>query len=147
MGNEPFRIRAAREEDLATLSAYAYAEGMGDIEATDGVTVAANEADEPVGFIRIVTDEAGVAHVNPVIVYPTWRGLNVGRALMEDASARYGELRLVSRGSSKPFYDALGFSPIGWESIKPEIAAECDDCELREECTPQPMTGTLPSTK
>ena len=38
---------------------------------------------------------------------------------------------------------ALGFADIPWEAIKPDVAAECDGCELRGECCPQPVGKVL----
>lgn len=139
MASELFRIRDARLDEKPVLDAYANAEGMDGLPSVERVRVAANEDDEVVGFLRIALDAAGVAHVNPVVVHETWRGFGVGRALVDEALADYGELRLVSRGTSLPFYEALGFEPIAWDLIKPEIAAECDECELYSECGPVPM--------
>ncbi len=139
MAEELFVLRPARDDDMAYLNAYAYAEGMPDIPGIENVTVAVNEDDLPVGFIRLNYSDGGIAHVNPVVTYAPWRGSGVGRALMEDALSRCGELRLVSRGSSLAFYRALGFSDISWDMIKPEIAAECDGCELYDECLPTPV--------
>lgn len=139
MADELFTLRPAREDDMPYLDSYAYAEGMPNIPSPQNVTVAVNADDVPVGFIRINPDEAGVAHVNPVVTCATWRGYGVGRALVEDALRRFGELRLVSRGSSLAFYRALGFEDVPWDAIKPQIAAECDGCELYDECRPQPV--------
>lgn len=133
------RIRTAEPDDCATLTAYSALEGMGPIEPEDTVRVAVSDDGDIVGFIRLVFDEAGVCHVNPVVVYSTWRGFGVGRALVEDALREFGELRLVSRGTSTPFYEALGFEAIPWDDIHPPIAAECDECELFDECDPLPM--------
>ena len=147
-------MRPAREDDLPLLNSYAYVEGMDAMPAADGITVAVNSEDVPVGFIRIQQEpapergEAGghpngaepmVAHVNPVVVYQPWRGFGVGEALTEDALSRFEELRLVSRGSSLAFYQAEGFEPVAWELIAPAVAADCDGCEMRSECNPQPM--------
>lgn len=132
-------IRDAERDDCPILTAYSELEGMGPIEAGDTVRVAVNGDGDIVGFIRLVLDADGVCHVNPVVVYSTWRGYGVGRLLIEDALEKYGELRLVSRGSSRAFYEALGFEPVGWETIHPPIAAECDECEMYEECAPLPM--------
>lgn len=136
---ELFSLRAALPADWDYLNAYAYGEGMDYLPSLERVTVAANDADEPVGFIRIVLDSANVAHVNPVVVCSTWRGYGVGRALVEDAQRTYGELRLVSRGSSRAFYDALGFEPCGWELIEEGVSEDCAHCELIHECGPCPM--------
>ncbi len=58
-----------------------------------------------------------VAHVNPVVVNRDWRGYGVGRALMDDALARYGELRFVARGGAVAFYRALGYEEISWDDV------------------------------
>ena len=110
-----FTLRPAREDDLPTINAFAAVEGMADLPSIDRVTVAESEAGDVVGFVRIAAEEEGVGHVNPIVVYSTWRGYGVGRALMDDALARYGELRLVSRGSSLGFYRALGFHEVPWD--------------------------------
>ena len=102
MTNELFTIRDARPDDKAVLDGYANLEGMDAIPSIEGVRVAVNEDDEVVGFLRIALAEDGTAFVNPVITHETWRGFGVGRALMEEALARHGELRLVSRGGSLP---------------------------------------------
>ena len=93
----------------------------------------------PVGFLRLQQGSNGAAHVNPVVSCATWRGWGVGRALMEEALASRGELRLVARAASVPFYRALGFGEPSWDAIAPEIAVDCDGCELRGERCPLPM--------
>lgn len=134
-----FTLRPARDSDKPYLDAYCSIEGMDTFPDVEGVTVAANADDEPVGFIRIACDAAGVAHVYPIVTYELWRGHGVGRALMEDARARFGELRLVSRGSSKPFYEALGLEDCDWSLIGDGLSEDCLHCEMREDCGPQPM--------
>lgn len=139
MSETLFSIRPTEERDLVSINAFAYAEGMDAINTVDQVFTAVNEYDEPVGFIRIAFSDEKIAHVNPVVVYHAWRGYGVGRALTEFSLESFGELRLVSRGSSKAFYEALGFEPCAWEYIHPPIAQECDGCEMRKECKPTPM--------
>lgn len=139
MPDAPFTLRDAREGDLVYLNAYAAAEGMDALPSAAGVRVAVNEGDVPVGFLRLQKGENGVFHVNPVVTCATWRGWGVGRALVEEALATCGELRLVARGASIPFYIALGFKELSWDAIAPEIAADCDGCEMRGECRPLPM--------
>ena len=144
MTDDLFTIRDARADDKPVLDAYANAEGMDAIPDIEGVRVAVNGDDEVVGFIRIALDEEdGTAFVNPVITHETWRGYGVGRALMDEALARHGELRLVSRGGSLPFYEALGYERIGWDLIKMALVDDCDHCELRDECGPVPMRKRL----
>ena len=98
-----------------------------------------NGDDVPVGFLRLQPGSNGAAHVSPVASCATWRGWGVGRALVEEALASCGELRLVARGASVPFYRALGFEELPWDAIAPEIAVDCDGCEMRGECCPLPM--------
>lgn len=134
-----YTLRPAREADRAAIELMCGLEGMDAFDDLSAATVAVNEADEPVGFIRIVVGNNGVAYVNPVVVYPTWRALGVGRALTDDAQARHGELRLVSRGAARAFYERMGFSACGWDMIEPGVSEDCDHCSWREECAPQPM--------
>lgn len=134
-----FTLRAAVEKDRALIDRYTYAEGMDTLPSLENVTVAANADDQCVGFLRLAFSEAGIAHVNPVVVYSAWRGYGVGRALVEDALARCGELRLVARGQSIPFYQALGFAETTWDNIAPGVTEDCANCDIREECGPLPM--------
>lgn len=137
--SELFTLRAAKPEDKAWLDSYCYSEGMANLDDITGVTVAANSADEPVGFVQIAQGNNGVAHVYPIVVHPSWRGNDVGRALIEDAHAKHGELRLVSRGNSIGFYEKLGFVPCEWEMIDDEQTEGCSDCAMKAECGPLPM--------
>ena len=136
-------LRPAEERDLEYLNYYAYCEGMDSMPSAENITVAVNEDDIPVGFIRIAMGANGIAHVNPVVVLGTWRGHGVGRILTEDALAKHGELRLVSRGGSISFYRALGFTDLTWDQIDPLVVDDCGSCELRAECQPQPMGKAL----
>lgn len=140
--SELFTLRPAHEGDMQLLNAYAYAEGMDNLPSPERITVAVNDEDTPVGFIRIALDDAGVAFVNPVVVYDAWRRYGVGKALIDSALAEYGEVRLVSRGSSKPFYDAIGFEDCSWDMISEGVTDDCAHCDMREECSPQPMRFT-----
>lgn len=138
MSHELFTIRDARPSDKAVLDQYANMEDMETIPSLEGVRVAVDKNDVPVGFIRIVCADDGAAFVSPVITHESWRGCGVGRALMGEALEHYGELRLVSRGKSLPFYEALGFEHVGWDLIEKSLVEDCDHCEIREECGPVP---------
>ena len=111
MSDVPFTLRDARESDLAYLNAYAAAEGMDDLPSAENLRVAVNEDDVPVGFLRLQQGSNGAAHVNPVVSCATWRGWGVGRALMEEALASRGELRLVARAAS--VHDSRDGAPSG----------------------------------
>ncbi|MCL1799352.1 MAG: GNAT family N-acetyltransferase [Eggerthellaceae bacterium] len=162
-GTDLFYIREMDSADLPAVNAFVRAEGMGAVAEADLVFVAvspapaaADPADpaavpaaaaadpdgQVVAFIRLILDEACGCHVNPVVVYPTWRRFGVGKALVEHALARYGELRLVSRGSSLAFYEALGFEEVPWDMICAAVAHECDECEIRPTCNPIPVRKT-----
>ncbi|WP_165060541.1 GNAT family N-acetyltransferase [Adlercreutzia sp. ZJ154] len=138
-----FTLRPAAEPDRQALELMLGMEGMDTFDSLEGVTVAVNETDEVVGFIRIAIGENGKAYVNPVVVFPTWRGYGVGSSLTDAALAQYGELRLVSRGASKPFYDKMGFQCCDWSLIVHGVSEDCDNCSWREECRPQPMRRML----
>lgn len=137
--NELFTLRSAKDTDKALLDTYTYAEGMDNIPNIEGVTVAVNSEDTPVGFIRIVTDSENVAHIYPIVTYSLWRGYGVGKALIANALQKYGELRLVSRGSSRGFYEALGFEECDWSLIEKGVSEDCPNCSWRDECDPCPM--------
>lgn len=135
-----FTLRDARESDLPSVDFMALGEGMDRMPGIERMRVAVNDADEVVGFLRLQPDAQGVAYVNPVVVYPTWRGQGVGRALMDDAHERAGELRLIARGTSVGFYRKLGFTNMSWADTDQSAASEdCDGCPYRVDCKPQPM--------
>ena len=136
-------LRPAQEKDWPWLNAFCYSEGMDNLPSLENVTVAADGDDDAVGFIRIAFSPEGVAHVNPVVVNPNWRGFGLGRILTENALATYGELRLVARGSAVPFYRALGFEEVPWEDITMAVTEDCDHCDMRDECGPLPMRKVL----
>lgn len=138
-----FTLRPAVEDDLEAINTYAYWEGMDVMPSLDNITVAESADGDVVGFIRIAMGANGIAHVNPVVTVETWRGYGVGKALVEDALAKYGELRLVSRGSSLGFYHAVGFENVPWEDIDMAVVDDCEGCEMREECNPQPCRKKL----
>lgn len=124
---------------MGWLNSYCAAEGMDNLDGPENITVAVNAQDEPVGFIQIAYGPKNVAHIYPIVVHSSWRGHDVGRALVEDAASKHGELRLVSRGSSTGFYEKLGFTPCTWEEIDNELTEGCIDCPTKAECNPLPM--------
>ena len=135
-----FTIRDARETDMDLVNSYAHSAGMDRMPGIERIRVAVNEDDVVVGFCRLQDDVNGIAYVNPIVTYEAWRGYGVGRALIEDAHALAGELRLISRGTSEGFYRKLGFVEMPWEDVDLEAAEEdCDNCPYRESCGPVPM--------
>ena len=137
---ELFAIRDARPDDMELIDAYAHAEGMDSIPGPHRVRVAVNDDDVAVAFCRLQEDVNGIAYVNPIVTYAPWRGYGVGRALIEDARAIAGELRLIARGTSEAFYRKLGFVDMPWNEVDLEAASEdCDNCPYRAACGPVPM--------
>ncbi len=133
----PATVRAARAADWDAIRALAREEDMGEL-ADAGRTLVAEDADGLfLGFLRLTWAD-GVAYVNPVAVAPSARRMGAGRALMEEARRQAGALRLVARGRSVPFYEALGCRPVPWAAIAGAIAADCDGCDKRA-CAPVPM--------
>ena len=135
----PFALRKAVDDDRPYLDAFCYSEGMANLDDLSDVTVAADLEDDPIGFIQIMEGGNGIAHVYPVVVNPEWRGLGVGKALVDDAYRRHGELRLVSRGSSVGFYRKIGFEECDWSMIDDECTEGCSDCPTKDACAPLPM--------
>ena len=135
-----FHIRDAAAGDMPYVNSYALAEGMDVMPSTEGIRVAVNDEDVPIGFCRLAESVSGIAYVNPIVVHASWRGYGVGRALIQDAHERAGELRLISRGSAAGFYRVLGFEEMPWSLADFEAASEdCDNCPMFEDCHPVPM--------
>ena len=95
-----FTIRDARAADMPLIDSYAHAEGMDRMPGPERIRVAVDADDAVVGFCRLQDDVNGIAYVNPIVTYALWRGYGVGRALIDDARAIAGELRIISRGTS-----------------------------------------------
>lgn len=130
-------IREATEHDGDTIARLAEDAGMGTLTPRGTSYVALSEG-RIVGFIRIVEAE-GSWYISPIVVDPQARRLGVGRALMEDARARYGALLFVARGPAVPFYTALGCEQVARERISPDLGEDCDSCPDFATCSPVPM--------
>ncbi|MDO5043792.1 MAG: GNAT family N-acetyltransferase [Coriobacteriia bacterium] len=132
-------IREARSDDLELINYYALQDNLGDFSEGDTAYVIVNEDDQVLGAIRLSFDEQKVAHVNPIVVNELWRGYGLGRELIAYVHKKYGELRLVARGSSVGFYEKLGFVPAHLDEIEPNVRAECVECPVVDTCKPMPM--------
>ena len=107
-------IREATQQDAAAIARLAEDAGMGTLTPRD-------------------------RYVSPIVVDPQARRLGVGRALMQDARARYGALLFVARGPAVPFYTALGCEQVERERISPDLGEDCDTCPDFAACRPVPM--------
>lgn len=130
-------IREATEHDGDAIARLAEDAGMGTLTPRGTSYVALSEG-RIIGFIRIVEAE-GSWYISPIVVDPQARRLGVGRALMEDARARYGALLFVARGPAVPFYTALGCEQVARERISPDLGEDCDTCPDFATCSPVPM--------
>ncbi|MDR0500309.1 MAG: GNAT family N-acetyltransferase [Coriobacteriales bacterium] len=146
--NKPlFTIRQADKRDLDLLASLFISEHMpvpSDEDLLSG-TVAVNDDDEVVGFIRIriVLDEICANktgnYVYPVIVFANWRDRGVARALCDYELSRHGELKLVACSASQDFYPRAGFAFEDWSNIASVIAQDCKQCPDLTSCNPQPF--------
>lgn len=109
----------------------------------EGVRLALDGDGHMLGAIYVETAPDGSDNVKTVVVNPEYRGLGVGAALMEDALRSHPDLRLVSRGVSVGFYEAIGFKRCTWDDIDPQYKADCDSCEDLPTCYPVPFRSAL----
>jgi GNAT superfamily N-acetyltransferase len=82
------------------------------------VRVADDDTGAPIGFSVVMPGEVGAAHeLDGLFVEPTHMRCGIGRALVEDATARasaYGaECLEVTAGPAQGFYERVGFQLIG----------------------------------
>lgn len=136
---QDFTLRDPKDSDIPYLHAFNASEGMDFLDSLEGVIVAADADDDPIGYVRVMIGADEQAYINPIVVNPLWRKQGVGRALMERAMSENESLRLVSRGPAIPFYRSLDFVECPWDLIDPNCAEDCANCTMREECGPLPM--------
>jgi predicted N-acetyltransferase YhbS len=145
-----FTIRPAAERDLPLLTSLFAEDGMALPQRSELLsgTVAVNNDDEAVGFIRVLPIQdadnpaANGNYVYPVIVFVSWRKHGVATALIEYELARYHELKLVACRSSQGFYPRIGFEPLAWSEVANRIAHDCELCPDLPTCHPQPFVRT-----
>jgi ribosomal protein S18 acetylase RimI-like enzyme len=75
---------------------------------TDILVGAVDEADNLIGFVRVLTDYAYKAAIFDLIVRPDWRGRDLGRRLM-DAVISHPELRNVEHFDLNCLPEMFGF--------------------------------------
>ena len=72
------------------------------------------ESGEQIGLVRVMTDFVTAFYICDVVVDPAFRGLGVGKALMEAAvsDSRYCHLRgLLVTSDAHGLYEKYGFTP------------------------------------
>lgn len=130
-----FSLRPAAERDKEAVRALMEWGGMGLANDWMNAVVAVDATDDVVGYLRVQQTSKG-PHVAPVAVCEAWQGRGVGRALMTDAAARHGRLKLVSRGDAAGFYRSVGCVEIPFEEISGDLEEDCEHCADRAECQP-----------
>ena len=130
-----FTLRPAGPADEPRVRALMQLAGMGFAHDWMNATVAVDESDQAIGYIRIQATAKG-PHVAPVAVFEQWQGRGVGRALMQDALAHFGMLKLVARGDIAGFYRSLGCEEIPFDEISDELEEDCEHCPDRPLCRP-----------
>ncbi len=144
-----FSIRPARGSDLPIIQLMCKQAQMPFSEDFQVGTVAVNNEDQVVGFIRIleVTQDSNPqglgAYVYPVVVFENWRHHGVARALVDYELQRYMTLKLVACSPSRGFYQRSGFETEAWGNIAAVIARDCELCTDRSSCEPQPFIKVL----
>lgn len=143
----PFTLREPRRSDLPHIRLLLSQEHMPVPAAYLDGTVAVNEDDVVVGYIRILkvtADEGEGSYIAPVVVFDTWRGYGVGKALVEYELNRNKELKLVACKPSREFYRHLDFEEIGWDHIASEVENDCTVCPEKDRCGPVPFRKKTP---
>ncbi len=81
------------------------------------VRVAVDPSDTPIGFSVVIPSDGPTHELDGLFVEPAQMRRGVGRALVEDASARarsHGALVMdVTAGPAQPFYERAGFTVTG----------------------------------
>ena len=132
-------IRAANENDITAINVLNESEGLDFVASIENTWVAVDVNDNLLGFIRMIMGNNGVMHINPVSTSKDYRGLGIGRMLVEDVVERFGEVRLIARGDTKGFYRALGAREINWTEVDPLAGHNCEGCAIVSSCAPMPM--------
>ena len=138
-----FAIVDASDSDMDAVNGLFGSQKFPPAPGTEGVRIARDDAGRMLGAIFVEVAPDGTDNVKTVVVDPEFHGLGVGAALMEDALRTHPDLRLVSRGVSVGFYEAIGFERCGWEDIDPQYRADCDSCEDFPTCFPVPFRSAI----
>jgi len=130
-------VRRAEPEDLEIIIRIADACEMSHALPTENCLIAFEDS-WPVGFMRLEFVNA-VPYVRPIAVLPAKRGKGVAKRLLGIVLAKFGEVRVVSRGTATEFYRSLGFQRMSWDEVYSPFRGECQQCSDREDCSPLPM--------
>jgi N-acetylglutamate synthase-like GNAT family acetyltransferase len=108
-------------------------------------TVAVNDKDQPVGYIRVLLIEDDLnpkglgAYIYPVVVFEGWRQYGIASALVDYELERHGALKLVACKASRGFYQRTGWETEDWDNIAALISRDCELCPDCQTCDPQPF--------
>ncbi|BBO81092.1 N-acetyltransferase [Desulfosarcina ovata subsp. sediminis] len=133
------KTETAKPEDRSQVVNLLMENGMDYSDPIEDFTIArANHS--IAGCIRI-EPHATVKIIRPLVVASAYRKTGVGRLLLETAipNANGRPVVIVSRGESRGFYKAVGFSEADWKLIPDHQREECNLCPERPSCNPVPM--------
>jgi GNAT superfamily N-acetyltransferase len=137
------KIVDASDSDMKSVNNLFGSQKFPPAPSAEGVRIALDDGKRLLGAIYVEVAPDGTDNVKTVVVDSECRGHGVGAALMEDALRTHPDLRLVSRGVSVGFYEALGFKRCTWDDIDPQYKADCDSCEDFPTCFPVPFRSAL----
>lgn len=133
-----FIIRDAEAQDKPIVNELFSSQNFPLAETIDDVRIACDD-NGMIGALLMETAPNGSRNVKTIVVTEEARGKGVGKVLMQDALSANPDLRLVSRGVSVGFYEALGLTRCDWSEIDPQYRRDCDGCEDLPTCNPVPF--------
>lgn len=85
------------------------------IRSSSFVVTARNTDGELVGLARVVSDDATICYLQDILVRPSFQGAGVGRALVDQVTARFAHVRQTvlitdNEPRQRAFYEAMGFT-------------------------------------
>jgi N-acetylglutamate synthase-like GNAT family acetyltransferase len=130
-------LRKAEPEDRDMLIGLLWENEMEYVDPVEQYVLAV-DGKEIIGCGRS-EDYERMVMIRPVVVSQKYRRQGIGRLLLKRITPIDRPTVLVARHESIQFYEALGFSNVGWEMIPLTQQEECALCAHRLECRPQPM--------
>jgi N-acetylglutamate synthase-like GNAT family acetyltransferase len=103
--------------------------------------IVAEKSQELIGFANMGY-KGKIPYLRQIVIAPESQHKGVGRRLGQNFMKDFPGLHVVARGYAKGFYQRLGFSPIEWQEIHPDMIEECQQCAELKSCMPVPMKSS-----
>jgi N-acetylglutamate synthase-like GNAT family acetyltransferase len=133
-------IRKGRESDRQALyNLFTHYDMQSDTSPAEFLI--AEESTKLLGAARLERIGADV-FLRSVAVDPAYHGRGIGSRLVRELIKDQEQVKVVARGYSAAFYSSLGFQPVKWNVIHPDIVKECEECSDFQSCQPVPMAFT-----